>query len=72
MSQEGGRADVYLDGKQLDHIDAYVVERTYDYDLWRAYELRPGKHTLRIVSRNDADARSKGKRVIVRRAVIYR
>ena len=72
MSQEGGRAEVYLDGKQLDYIDAYVVERTYDYDLWRAYGLKPGKHGLRIVSRDDADARSKGKKVILRRAVIYR
>ena len=72
MSQEGGRADVYLDGKQLDHIDAYVVERTFDYDLWRAYGLKPGKHTLRIVSRDDRDARSKGRKVILRSAVTYR
>jgi len=72
MSQEGGRADVYLDGKQLEYIDAYVVERTFDYDLWRGYELKPGKHTLRIVSRDDADARSKGRKVILRRAVVYR
>jgi hypothetical protein len=72
MSQEGGRADVFLDGKKLDHIDAYVVERTFDYDLWRAYGLKPGKHTLRIVTRDDADARSKGKNVILRRAIIYR
>jgi hypothetical protein len=72
MTQEGGRADVYLDGKKLDNIDAYVVERTFDYDLWRAYDLKPGKHTLRIVARDDADARSKGKNVILRRAIIYR
>jgi hypothetical protein len=72
MTQEGGRADVYLDGKKLDHIDAYVVERTFDYDLWRAYDLKPGKHTLRIVTRDDADARSKGRNVILRRAIIFR
>jgi hypothetical protein len=71
MSQEGGRADVFLDGKKLDHIDAYVVERAFDYGLRRAYGLKPGKHTLRIVTRDDADARSKGKNVILRRAVIY-
>jgi len=44
----------------------------FDYDLWRAYGLKPGKHTLRIVARDDADARSKGKNVILRRAIIYR
>ena len=72
MSQEGGRADVYLDGKLQEHLDAYVVPRTFDYDLWRAYELKRGKHTLRIVSRADADARSTGRKVILRRAIIYR
>ncbi|MFN7929291.1 MAG: ADP-ribosylglycohydrolase family protein [Blastocatellia bacterium] len=72
MTQEGGRADVYLDGKKMDYIDAYVVERTFDYDLWRAYDLKPGKHTLRIVTRDDADARSKGRNVALRRAILYR
>lgn len=72
MTQEGGRADVFLDGKKLDYIDAYVVEGTFDYDLWRAYDLKPGKHTLRIVTRDDADARSKGKNVVLRRTIIYR
>lgn len=72
MTQEGGRADVWLDGKKMDHIDAHVVERTFDYDLWRAYDLKPGKHTLRIVTRDDADARSKGKSVVLRSAIIYR
>ena len=72
MTQESGRADVWLDGKKMEHIDAYVVERTFDYDLWRAYDLKPGKHTLRIVTRDDADARSKGKNVVLRRAIIYR
>ncbi len=72
MSQSGGRADVWLDGKPMDQIDSFVVERTVDWDLWRAYDLKPGKHTLRIVTREDADARSKGKNVIVRRAILYR
>lgn len=72
MTQEGGRADVWLDGKKQDFIDAYVVERTFDFDLWRAYDLKPGKHTLRIVARDDADARSKGKNVVIRRAILYR
>ena len=72
MTQESGRAEVYLHGKKLDHIDAYVVERTFDYDLWRAYDLKPGKHTLRIVTRDDVDTRSKGKNVVLRRAILYR
>lgn len=72
MTQEGGRGDVYLDGKKMDYIDAYVSERTFDNDLWRAYDLKRGKHTLRIVTRDDADPRSKNKNVALRRAIIYR
>jgi hypothetical protein len=53
-------------------ISIAASKRTFDYDLWRAYDLKPGKHTLRIVTRDDADARSKGKNVILRRAIIYR
>jgi hypothetical protein len=72
MTQGGGRADVYLGGEKMGYIDAYVVERTFDYDLWRVYDLKPGKHTPRTVTRDDTDARSKGKNVTLRRAIIYR
>lgn len=50
----------YLDGERAGEIDAYIVEHTTDNDLWHAYELMPGKHTLRIVTRADADSRSRG------------
>jgi hypothetical protein len=40
MTQEGGRADVYLDGEAVRAIDAYIVERTYDNDVWHVYGLR--------------------------------
>lgn len=71
-AQTGGRADVYLDGKKMDEIDAFIVERTHDNDLWHAYGLRPGSHTLKIVTRDDADGRSKGKTVMIEAAITYR
>jgi hypothetical protein len=72
MSQDGGRADVYLDGKRVRPIDAYTGPRTHDNDLWHTYGLPQRQHTLRIVTRDDADPRSKGKRVAVLGAVVYR
>lgn len=72
LSQEGGRADVYLDGKEAGQLDAFIVERTHDNVLWHIYGLKPGTHTVRIVLRNDADSRSKGNRVVVERAIAYR
>ena len=72
LSQEGGRADIYLDGKKARQLDAFIIERTHDDVLWHVYGLKPGAHTIRIVMRADADARSKGRRIVIRRAVIYR
>jgi ADP-ribosylglycohydrolase/carbohydrate esterase-like protein len=70
-SQEGGRADVFLDGQAAEQIDAWIPERTHDNDYWHATGLAAGKHTLRIVVRGDADVRSKGRKVRVQRAIVY-
>jgi hypothetical protein len=72
LGQDGGRADVYLDGRRVEPIDAYVAERTHDNDLWHAFGLSQQRHTLRIVTRGDADARSTGKVITILDAVVYR
>jgi hypothetical protein len=72
ITQDGGRADVFLDGKPARSIDAYVVERTWDTDLWHVYGLQDGPHTLRIVTRDDADPRSKGKNLGLIEALVYK
>jgi hypothetical protein len=71
-SQFGGMADIYLDGKKVGEINSYVVERTTDNGLWHTYGLKPGKHTLRVVKRDDADARSKGKKTVIYQAIAFR
>jgi len=72
MTQEGGRADVYLDGKKSDYVlDAWIPERTHDRDYWHVTGLEPGEHSLRIVVRDDADERSTGNVIQIRNAVVY-
>jgi hypothetical protein len=71
-SQSGGRADVYLDAEKAGEINAYIVPRTNDNALWHTYGLRQGPHTLKIVTRDDADPRSKGKDVAICSAVTFR
>ena len=71
MNQEGGRADVYLDGKEVATIDAWVPERTFDDDYWHVTGLPSRKHSVRIVVRGDADGRSMGRKLSLERAVIY-
>jgi len=70
-TQEGGRADVYLDGRKAGEIDAWIPERTHDNDLWHVTGLSPGSHTVRVVTRDDADSRSKGKALRFEWAVVY-
>ena len=72
LSQDGGKADVYLDGKKVGTADAYIVERTHDNVLWNTYGLKPGRHTVRFVTTGVADPRSAGKRVTISGAVVYR
>jgi len=72
MTQEGGRADVFLDGEKSDyHLDAWIPERTYDNDYWHVTGLEPGEHTARIVVREDADERSTGRLVQIQNALVY-
>ncbi len=70
-SQEGGRADVFLDGKRVGEVDAWIPKNTHDNDYWHVNGLLAGKHSVRIVVRSDADARSSGKKIQIMRAVVY-
>lgn len=72
LNQVGGKADVYLDGKKVGVADAYIVENTFDNALWNVYDLKAREHTLRLVTTGDADPRSKGKRLSITQAIIYR
>jgi len=72
LSQSGGRADVYLDGKKVGVADAYIVPNTNDDSLWHTYGLKDGEHTLRLVTTASADSRSTGHDLVVERAVVYR
>lgn len=73
LRQNGGRADVWIDGRKQQLLaEAWIPERTSDNDLWHINDLKPGKHSLKLVTRDDADPRSTGKRVAIGRAILYR
>ena len=48
-----------------------LPERTHDNDLWHVTGLEPGRHTVRVVARGDADPRSKGTEVRIDWAIVY-
>jgi hypothetical protein len=70
--RDGGRADVFIDGRKTATVDAWIPERTSDNDLWHTEGLSPGTHTLRIVLTGAADTRSQGQRVVINRVIGYR
>lgn len=72
LSNAGGMANVYIDGAKAGEINSYIIPNTFDRNLWHTYGLEDGPHTLRIVTLDKADARSKGKRVAILRAIVFR
>lgn len=73
MSEKGGRAEVFLDGKkQKQLLDACLPPRTHDNVLWAAYGLRPGEHTLRLVTLESANPKAAGRSIAIEQAIIYR
>lgn len=68
---DGGRADVFVDGRRTATADAWIPERTNDNDLWHTEGLSPGPHTLRVVLTGAADTRSTGTRLSISRVITY-
>jgi hypothetical protein len=72
MGQDGGRADVFVDGERSEVVlDAWIPERTFDNDYWHVTGLAPGRHVVRLVVRKDASPRSSGSVVALERAIVY-
>ena len=69
--QDGGRADVYLDGEKTGDIDAWIPNDTTDNDYWHVNGLKNERHTVRIVARSDADSRSSGTKLQIVSAIVY-
>ncbi|MGH9159251.1 MAG: ADP-ribosylglycohydrolase family protein [Vicinamibacteraceae bacterium] len=69
--EDGGRADVSLDGKKIGEIDAWQVPRTYDDVYWHVMGIAPGAHTLQVRTRADKHERSTGTTIAIKGAVVY-
>lgn len=73
--QDGGKADVYVDGALHRVIDTYYwwgLEEKNDYVIWHAMNLDHEKHTVTLVVRGDSNPKSDGTRITVRGAIVYR
>ena len=69
---DGGQAQVWVDGQKAGQLDAYLGDHTRENVLWHLCNLKPGDHTLKLRTTGKADPRSKGKRITIQTAVVYR
>ena len=70
----GGKADVYLDGKLDRTVDAYPDEnsRKSNEAVWHAFNLKGGSHTVRLVVRGEPMNDSSGAEIGITDLVVFR
>ncbi|MEK7408849.1 MAG: ADP-ribosylglycohydrolase family protein [Acidobacteriota bacterium] len=71
---EGGKADVYLDGKLDRTVDVCSDEKgdKRGDSVWHAFGLKPGKHTVRLAVRGEPYGDRKGTGVAIESLVVFR
>jgi len=72
--EDGGKADVYVDGKLHRTIDTYywwAGEEKRDAFLWHILNLAPGKHTVRLVVTGEKKAEATGSGIYLKGATVF-
>jgi hypothetical protein len=71
---DGGKAEVYLDGKLHKVVDTYSDEKAGKggESVWHAFRLKNGQHTVRLVVLGEPYGDSAGSKVTLESLVVYR
>jgi hypothetical protein len=77
--KDGGKADVYVDGKYIREIDNYYfVEETgagfhwlNGAHLFHVLNLTPGEHDIKLVINGNKNVKSLGTKLRISRAIVY-
>ncbi len=72
--KDGGKADVYVDGKLNRTIDTYYnfANQQHTESIWHVLNLQPGDHKIRVVVKGEKRPESEGTRVYITSAIIYK
>jgi hypothetical protein len=73
--KDGGKADVFLDGKLHRTIDTYFAYNGQEHEavsMWHVFQLQPGQHTIKIVVKGEKRAESIGTKIYITEALIYK
>lgn len=72
--KDGGKADIYLDGKLQRSIDTYYDysnQEHRDVSIWHAFQLPFGLHTVKLVVKGEKNPASAGTHVYITRAISF-
>jgi len=75
LYKKGGTADFYVDGKRHQTIDTYYnycSQEPLDICIWHIFQLKPGKHIVKVVVRGEKREESSGTNICITRALIYK
>jgi hypothetical protein len=73
--RDGGKAEVYLDGKFIKEMDTYYFYNEQEHDnitLWHVTGLPEKQHTVRLVITGKKKPESSGTNVYLSKAIIYK
>lgn len=73
--KDGGKADVFLDGKLHRAIDTYYNFSNQEHtsvSIWHVFHLMPGKHTVKVVVRGEKRPESDGTNVYISGALVFK
>ncbi len=72
--KDGGKADIYVDGKLNRTIDTYYnfANQQHTESIWHVLNLQPGDHKIRVVVKGEKRPESEGTRVYITSAIIYK
>ena len=71
--KDGGKADVYLDGKLHRTIDTYYYfsNQQHTTSMWHDMNLQPGAHTVKLVVKGEKRPESVGTNIYITKAYIF-
>jgi len=73
--KDGGKADIYLDGKFHRSIDTYYNYSKQEHrniSLWHVFQLKPGKHSVKVFVKGEKNKESLDSNIYITEAIIYK
>ncbi len=71
--KDGGKADVFVDGKLHRSIDTYYffANQQHTTSMWHIMNLQPGEHTVKLVVKGEKRPEAEGTNVYITKAIVF-